>query len=60
MHRCQLLAEGIVRAHEQGGGSLEQRLSTVVSCFAESGISLERPFLNPGSEDIYETLAAAA
>ncbi|MFN7937892.1 MAG: lanthionine synthetase LanC family protein [Bryobacteraceae bacterium] len=41
MHRCRLLAEAIL----QHGGNLER-------CFLDAGLSLEKPWLNPGSEDL--------
>jgi hypothetical protein len=53
LHRCQLLAEGMVRAHEQGEKSVKERLQAVTDRFAEDGIGLETPFLNPGSGDDY-------
>jgi Lanthionine synthetase C-like protein/HopA1 effector protein family len=53
-HRCRLLAEGMFRAWQQGRKSLPDRLRIVEAHFAENEISLETPFLNPGSADIYE------
>ncbi len=47
MHRCRLLADAIVRAHERGAG--QARLEDVEARFGEEGISLDRPYLNPGS-----------
>jgi hypothetical protein len=52
--RCRVLAEGIVRAFESNGTGLEERSAIVRDCFAEHGISLETPYLNPGSEDAFE------
>lgn len=52
-HRCRLLADGIIRAYEQGKKSLEERFQVVAERFAEDGIDLEKPFLNPGSSDDY-------
>jgi hypothetical protein len=52
-HRCQLLAEGMIRAHEQGKKSTKERLQAVADRFAEEGITLETPYLNPGSSDDY-------
>ncbi len=52
-HRCHILAEGMLRAYEQREQSLDRRLQVVEDCFAEAGISLEKPYLNPGSEDYY-------
>lgn len=53
LHRCRLLAEGLFRACRQGNNSLPDRLRVVEDHFAENGISLEKPFLNADSKDIY-------
>ncbi len=53
MHRCQLLADALVRAHERGAGSAQARVEDVEARFSEEGISLDRPYLNPGSADKY-------
>ncbi|GAC1349480.1 MAG: hypothetical protein NVSMB27_23020 [Ktedonobacteraceae bacterium] len=52
-HRCRMLADGMIRAYEQGKKSLDERLQVVEDCFAEAGIRLDNPFLNPGSSDCY-------
>jgi Lanthionine synthetase C-like protein/HopA1 effector protein family len=52
-HRCRLLAEGLIQAHKIGSQSLRERLAVVEGRFAEDGLSLERPFLNSGSTDVY-------
>jgi hypothetical protein len=43
--RCQLLAEAIV----DGAGNVD----AVAERFAQAGIDLDRPYLNPGSADVY-------
>lgn len=53
-HRCRLLAEGMFRAYQQGKKSLIDRLTIVEAHFTKNEISLETPFLNPGSADIYK------
>lgn len=53
MHRCRLLADAIIRAHERGAGSAQARLEDVEARFTEEGISLDRPYLNPESADDY-------
>jgi hypothetical protein len=53
-HRCRLLAEGMFRAWQQGHKSLPDRTRIVEAHFAKNEISLETPYLNPGSADIYE------
>jgi hypothetical protein len=50
-HRCRLLAQGMVRAHERGREDASARLEVVAEVFAEAGIRLDRPYLNPGSPD---------
>jgi hypothetical protein len=53
LHRCGILATQIVLAHEQGKVTLAERLNVVEKGFASHGISLNRPYLNPGSNDDY-------
>ena len=49
MSRCRNLAHAIWLAHQQGARATEARLATVEQHFRSEGISLERPWLNPGS-----------
>lgn len=42
--RCALLAEGLVRAHEQG---IADRVEAVAARFAEAGVPIDRPYLDP-------------
>ena len=51
LHRCRLLADGILEAHARGAKSLKERLQIVEARFLQDGISLDQPFLNPGSRD---------
>jgi hypothetical protein len=52
-HRCQLLADGMIRAHERGVSQTEDRLRIVAQRFSEAGIDIKHPFLGPGSTDCY-------
>lgn len=54
MHRCRLLAEGLVRGWERGAESIDDRLAVVIETFEEAGIEPERTWLNPGSVDDYD------
>jgi HopA1 effector protein family len=54
MHRCGLLAEGAIRAWEAGAERAEDALPLVEAGLGEAGISLDAPYLNPGSDDRYE------
>ncbi|HKY06158.1 MAG TPA: T3SS effector HopA1 family protein [Blastocatellia bacterium] len=52
-HRSRILAEGIVRAHDHGATTEQARLQEVVKQFHSYGIDIERPYLNPGSQNVY-------
>jgi hypothetical protein len=45
--RCALLADGLVRAHEEGLASLDDRVAAVAARFAESGVDLDAPYRAP-------------
>lgn len=53
LHRCAVLAEGLIRAHERAPRVARDRLATVEATFAEAGIDLARPYLCPGAGDSY-------
>lgn len=48
-HRCHLLAEAAVIAHEKGLRDLDERLEVAQDRFAGAGISIDAPYLGPGS-----------
>ena len=50
-HRCRLLAEAIVSADERGLRTPAQRLAVVRERFQAAGVSLDAPYLQPGSVD---------
>jgi hypothetical protein len=54
LHRCALLAEALLQAYLAGQASEDQRFAAVVTRFAAAGIDLQRPYLNPGSEAVYD------
>jgi hypothetical protein len=51
MHRCRLVAEGIVDAWVQGQQSVPARLRSVAARFAMNGFQLDAPHLNSGCLD---------
>lgn len=53
MHRCRLLAEGLLLAFEQGKGTVDERMQSVQERFRQDGIRIDAPYLNPGADDIY-------
>ena len=52
-NRCGLLAEGLIRAYEQAIEPLSARMDVVAESFGDAGVTLNSPFLNPGSTDDY-------
>lgn len=59
MHRCRLIAEGIVDAFHLGGQRLDRRVRSVWKRFRLNGLNLDTPYLGAGSIDLYENLEAA-
>ncbi|MFJ4689203.1 lanthionine synthetase LanC family protein [Streptomyces sp. NPDC088789] len=54
MHRSAILAEGLIRAAEQGHQRSADRLATVVGCLRDHGVDPDRPYLNPGVADRFD------
>ncbi|WP_026100063.1 T3SS effector HopA1 family protein [Fortiea contorta] len=55
-HRCQIVADGLIMAWQQGNNTPDERIAAILQNFASQGITLQRPYLNPNSEDIYTPL----
>jgi hypothetical protein len=53
-HRCHLLADALVAAHESGLRSVPERTRAVVDRFEREGLDLAATFLNPGARDEYD------
>lgn len=53
MHRCQIIANGLLQTWLQGDNSSEGRMQAIFEQFSHLRIDLESPYLNPDSEDIY-------
>jgi hypothetical protein len=53
MNRCQIVANGLLQAENQGDRSPQARLKAIAQNFSLLGIKLNRSFLNADSEDIY-------
>jgi hypothetical protein len=56
MNRCQLVANALVEAWQQGNESPQARMAFIFQQFSHLGIELQRPYLNVNSEDIYTPL----
>lgn len=58
MHRCRILAEGFVAAHQRGAEDEQAQLEAIAAQFERHRLDIRRPYLGPGAADIYEPLAA--
>ena len=56
MNRCQMIANGLLDLFHQGNNSFADRMGAILSQFSISGISLQQPYLNSSSQDIYYSL----
>jgi hypothetical protein len=56
LHRCQLIAKGLLAAWQSGNETPERRLDYIYQQFAQNHVDLQFPYLNPGSIDIYPPL----
>jgi hypothetical protein len=54
LHRCGIIAEGLVSAWERGLDGDRERCEAVLEYLAEREIRIDSPYLNAGSEDRYE------
>jgi hypothetical protein len=52
-NRCQVIADGLMEARQEGDEAPEKRMNAILNHFSVHGISLEHPYLNADSEDIY-------
>jgi hypothetical protein len=59
MHRCDLIAEGLVRAHERGADGVDARLDAVRERLTAYGLEMERFAFNPTSRYPYRLGAFA-
>jgi hypothetical protein len=53
LHRCRLVAEGIVDAWRDGEQDARARLRAVAARFAAAGLDLARPYLGPSGVDLF-------
>ena len=52
-HRCQLVAEGIVRAFAATKVGADEMTTAIAARFAEEGLTVARPWLSAGSRTAY-------
>jgi HopA1 effector protein family len=56
LNRCQIIANGLLLAHEREDKSPEGRMSLILDQFSLLGIDIQKPYLNAESIDIYPSL----
>ncbi len=56
MNRCQIVASSLLSAWQKGDNSTDERMKAIAQHFTQLNIDLQRPYLNPHSEDIYYPL----
>ena len=58
-HRSRLISMAIWNAYQRGSQSVETRMAALEQLFATNGLRLDRPYLNAGSADLYESMVMA-
>ena len=53
VNRCQIIANALFEAWEKGIDSPEEKVNIMRQHFSWKSVDLERPYLNPNSDDIY-------
>lgn len=54
MHRCTLLAQGLVNAWQEGKQESDAKLTAIEEVFAAHQLSVDQAYLNPRSSDIFD------
>lgn len=54
MNRCRILASALLAAYQNSDNTPNTRFSFIQKHFTQNNISLEHPYLNPNSKDIYQ------
>jgi hypothetical protein len=54
MSRCSLIAQGMYNAYQSGSATTEKIMNQIKEVFDARGMQINKPYLNAGSNDIYE------
>lgn len=54
MHRCNLMAQGLVEAWKLGKQNVSAQMELIELAFSKNQLNLNRAYLNPNSEDIFD------
>jgi hypothetical protein len=58
LHRCQIMANGLLTAWKKGENSPEARWNEILQNFSMHKVDLKHPYLNFGSQDIYSSFTS--
>ncbi|MDZ8187207.1 MAG: T3SS effector HopA1 family protein [Nostoc sp. ChiSLP02] len=53
VNRCQIVANALLEAWQKGKNAMEERMKAIDQHFKRHAIDLQRPYLNPNSQDVY-------
>lgn len=56
MNRCQIIANGLLKAKQTGCDSPQTRMNAVLQQFSFLGLDWQKAYLNANSEDLYKSL----
>jgi HopA1 effector protein family len=56
LNRCQIVAYALLEVWQKGKDAIEERMKSIEKHFALHSVDLQRPYLNPSSDDIYYPL----
>lgn len=56
-NRCQIITNALLEAWENHQDSETNRIESIQKHFSQQGIDLHKPYLNPGSQDIYQLIS---
>ncbi|WP_353929879.1 T3SS effector HopA1 family protein [Okeanomitos corallinicola TIOX110] len=55
-HRCQIIANGLISAWQEGDNSPESRMAAIFKEFSAHKVHIQHPYLNYRSQDVYTLL----
>jgi hypothetical protein len=56
LNRCQIVAHALLEVWQKGKDAIEERMNSIERHFSLHSVDLQRPYLNPSSDDIYYPL----
>lgn len=57
LNRCRIIANAIADEFRYGNGTIESKTKFIIKSLEESYVDVNKPYLNPNSEDIYKVFS---